>query len=508
MKKKISFLLLLSIFNVHLFADDSSSCEVSSCSVDQGSKTFFRPRALIEDVTYFLALNNYNQYRKHYGPFNNYPDDQKINIGKGVVYQKTRDCQQRVAEYFLPNNKQAITIKENGPADVDSLWLTVITPKGSAYSSVLTMNPERKLIGGYLTYHQDFECYAGSWFEANFAAYSVKHNLHAVEKNQNSARGTIAGATTALQYLGGDQLNYGKISSCNLENSGMDDIELKLGYNYYNCAGTGHLGFYAQTLLPIAEKPNARYLFEPLIGRAHWGLGGGVNLASKLLERENTSLVWMGDLSWYYLFKSKEKRSFDLTANGDWSRFLRGVTNPTATTFPLINSLTQFVDVTPRNVVNFWTALHYQRCKWHLEAGYNLWFRQAEKISLNSTGCNNSSCNISLVNTSNAAPFGTFGIVDLNNVCTPITASNANISQPRTAVVADAIFTPITLANFNLASAAHPRVLTNKFYGSVAYDCTVHGRPLNVGVTASYEFTNHKNALEQWGVCGNFGVEF
>ncbi|MDR3647214.1 MAG: hypothetical protein P4L22_06750 [Candidatus Babeliales bacterium] len=504
MRKKISLLLLLSIFNVQIFAANST-CGLGF-GTNEGSKTFFKPRAMIEDVAFFLALNNYNQYRKHYGPFTNNADDQRINIGKGIVFQKTRKCQQRAAEYFLPNNKQVITIAETGPADVDSLWLTVMAPVGESYSSTLTLNPERSMIGGYLTYHQDFERFAGTWFEANFAAYSVKHNLNPVEKlTDGGVKGTVPGAATALQYLGGNQLNYGKISSCNLENSGMDDIELKFGYNYYNCAGTGHLGLYVQTLIPIAEKPNARFLFEPLIGRAHWGLGAGTNLASKFIERENTSLVWMGDVSWYYLFKSKEKRSFDLN-NGNWSRFMRGVTT-TDTTFPLINSLTQTVDVTPRNVVNFWTALHFQRCNWHLEAGYNLWYRQCEKISLNANGCS-APCAVNLVNTANAAPFGTFGILNLNNVCIPITASNATINQPRTSVVSNATFVPIQLTDINLSSAAHPRVLTNKFYGSVAYDFTIHQRPLNVGLSASYEFTNNKNALEEWAVWGNFGVEF
>lgn len=510
MIKRISVLLLVSLFSAQAFAAGSGSCG-KTCTTDELSRTFFKPRALIEDVTFFLALNNYNQYRKYYGPFDNNHDDQRIYVAKGVVYQKTRDNECKLAEYFLPNNKKSITIAETGPADVDSLWLTVMAPTGSSYSSTLSLNPERTMIGGYLSYRQEFECFEGTWFEANFAAYSVTHNLRAKEVlTGDKVLGTLPGAATALQYLGGDQLNYGKISPCKIENCGMDDIELKLGYNYFNCAGTGHLGGYVQTLIPVSEKPNARYLFEPLVGRFHWGLGAGLNCASKFIEKENTALVWMADVSWEYLFKSKEKRSFDLTKNGDWSRFMRGVVQNTSVTFPLINSLTQVVNVTPGNVVNFWTALHYQKCKWHLEAGYNLWYRQAEKIKAINAACGGVvPCgNNNLINTPNAAPVGTFGILDINNVCVPVTASNATISTQRVDVAPDATFVPIQFSDLNLSSAAHPKVLTNKFYGSLAYDFMVYDRPLNVGITASYEFTDKKDALEQWGICGNFGVEF
>lgn len=508
-RKNLSLLLLISLFGAQMLADDSSSCDtLKSKCCETGSKTFFRPRSFIEDVTFILALNNYNIYRNYYAPFDNNSDDQRINIAKGIFYQKSRNNEHKVAEYFLPNNKKCITIKETGPADIDSLWLEVMAPVGSSYSSVLTMDPKRSMFGGYLSYHQQFQCLMGSWFEANFAVYEVKHNLRAKE-TLSGPKGIIPNAATALQYLDSDNLVYGKISPCNLENRGFDDIQLKLGYDYFNCVGDRHLGLYAQAIVPIADKPNARHLFEPLIGRAHWGVGLGLNTACKVMEKENKSLVFMADVSWQYLFKAREKRSFDLTANGDWSRFLLGTTRTPGQIFPLINSLTQTVQVTPRNTVNFWTGLHFQKCRLHVEAGYNLWYRQCEKLRLNESICSGNSCNSPVsVNNSGIQPFGTFGIFGLGNVCVPITASNASINQPRVDVVSNSVFVPVTINELNLTSAAQPRIITNKFYGSLAYDFNLCERSINMGLTGSYEFSHNKNALDQWGIAWNINAEF
>ena len=67
--------------------------------------------------------------------------------------------------------------------------------------------------------------------------------------------------------------------------------------------------------------------------------------------------------------------------NDDWSRYLE-VAKPTAlgTPLPGINYLTQSVNVTPRNSATIWTALHFQHYNFHLEIGYNFWYRQKESV--------------------------------------------------------------------------------------------------------------------------------
>ena len=217
----------------------------------------------------------------------------------------------------------------------------------------------------------------------------------------------------------------------------------------------------------------------------------------------------MADVLYQYLFKSNELRTFDLTANGEWSRYLLATksTGPLSP-FPLINATVQNAQVTPRGVLNFWAALHFQRCNSHFEVGYNLWWRQAEKVRLNNKACGSNGCIIQNGPNSANIAAGNVGIIDLDNVCTPVTSSTATISDTTSELVADSTFTPVTLADLNLASAAHPRVLTNKFYGSFAYDVRIYDRPLNIGLTGSYEVSKDRNAFNQWGALLTFDAQF
>ncbi|MDR3647281.1 MAG: hypothetical protein P4L22_07095 [Candidatus Babeliales bacterium] len=514
MKKSFLILLLLSFCQL-MQAAESKACNTSNENYC-GSRTFFRPRSVIEDVSIFFSLNNYNNYRNYYGFHVNEADSERINISKGTFYEKSvsprgnDDCNKNVGTYFLPENKPAISIIQNGAnADVNSLWLNVEAPTGSTYSSVLSLNPERQIFGGYFSYFQEFECLKGSWLEVDFAVYEARHKLHAKEvRINNDVTGIVPGAATALQYLQGgtNQLQYGKFL-CDRNNVNFDDIQVKFGHNWFNCNQSAHLGLYGQLLVPIAPKPTAKYLFEPLVGRAHWGLGAGLNGAYKFYETENHACVLMADASYQYLFKSNELRTFDLTPNGQWSRYLLA-TKPATTidTFPLLNATTESVSVTPRGVVNFWAGLHFQKCDWHFEAGYNLWWRQAEKISLNNRGCGSTKgCTVSNVNGN--VINGNIGIFALDNICTPLTASTATISDPTSAIVTDSTFIPVNISELNLASAAHPRTLTNKVYGSLAYDIRVYDRPLNMGITGSYEFSKDRNAFNQWGILLTFDVQ-
>ena len=211
------------------------------------------------------------------------------------------------------------------------------------------------------------------------------------------------------------------------------------------------------------------------------------------------TLNWMSDFKYLYSFKHSERRSFDLLCKGDWSRFLLTVTpDATSNTLPGINFFTLNADVTPRSLIEFWTALHYAYCEyWNFEVGYNLFFRQAEKVCVK-------------------CPVADVGIFDINDVCgNPISATeNANITQTLSAAgtnfpIGDAAFTPVTNGNLNKLSGTAPKALTNTIYGAFSYNREVWCMPTMIGLGGSYEFASPKqNAFSQWGVWLKGSISF
>ncbi len=515
------------------------------------SRTFLRPRSAIEDVSLYLALNNYNIYGTFYNP--NCAHDEKaqtIFIAAGIFGQQSTNGEQ-LGEYFLPNNKSSISIKEDGSGDVGSLWLELIAADSNLYSSTFTLRPERTIVGAYFNYHQNF-CYDQRlWLDLKLATYEAMHKLKAQE-TVIVGPGIVPGVSNALDYLSSDEFNYGKISNCTSKVFGFDDIEIKLGYEFFTC-NNAQLSLYASGLIPTANKfqSHEKQLFGAVVGRGHGALGVGSNTGINFWDCGHSSLTLMADFSYQYLFKRNEERSFDLANNGDWSRYLKVISNntppledmeiymmriePTPNTMtntrPAINYSTQSVGVTPGSIINLWAALHYQHCNWHVECGYNLWWKQSEKISFDQAA---SDPGVGIFNLNNTPPAQTYTYS--TTLQTPGTASTANISQSRTLngtspygpgfngagpndVVTDMeeipgtngimrpLFVPITLSNFNRESATQPSCLTNKLYLACSYDVDNCRVPFNVGLGGSFEFA-HRNAVQQWGLWGNIQVLF
>jgi len=509
----ILIIILSSTRSILSLALAGSNCGCASSSNDDGtSKTFFRPRSTIEDVSLFLALNNYAFFKKYYRE-DGQPNEPQLHISKGVFAQGSTNSK-KLSTYFLPHNKRCVSVREDGSGDLGSLWFNVEAPVGELYSSTLTLRPERFILGGFVDVRYDFKCTPGAWFDIKFSIYEAWHKLRPFECLSTSTvtdtviEGIVCGAPTVVDFLStSTKITYGKIPKCKKTLTNFDDIEIKLGYNVCGrqCNNGGNFDIYASAIIPIAPQPTAKYMFEPLIGRGHAGLGVGLNGGYAFVSNNKDTLALMADLSYQYLFSATEKRSLDLI-NGDWSRYLL-VVRSNDTTAPLegINFFTRDLKVTPGSVVNFWTALHWQRCDWHVELGYNLWYRQSEKICLKDECKNLSSLDL--------------GIYDLAGVQagSPTSAHTATINQSITTppstgpdiVVSDSPnFVILTDADLDLKSASHPMVLTNKAYLSIAYDYIFWDRPLTFGLTGSYEVSHKRTALNQWGIVGTAIGEF
>src|SRR5665647_1858413 len=71
----------------------SESCEIECASSKQcsGSKSFFRPRSIIEDVSMYFGLNNYYFHRKYFEPTElETCEPQNTHLARSVFIQQTR----------------------------------------------------------------------------------------------------------------------------------------------------------------------------------------------------------------------------------------------------------------------------------------------------------------------------------------------------------------------------------------------------------------------------------
>lgn len=444
------------------------------------SKSIFIPRSITTDSVYELALTQYDRY--HAAEEFNY----HLYV-KPFFMQSTKD---QLASYFLPNGKCCITMKEDGTGDVNSLWFNLIAPTGESYSSTVCLNPVRKAYGAVLSFYAHF-C-NNWWLGINSAAMRVNHNLHVCESNR-TADGTCAGFKNACDGFNNPTWSAGKLPCCQQTRGGLDDIQCKLGYDYYT-DDDRYSSLYLVATAPTGKKCVTNNVFEPLVGSRHGSFGVGLNGGTDWNLCDGDTVNLMLDVKYRYVFKAREKRSFDLSKNGDWSRYLLVVpSTQVLNSQPGVNVVTLPVQVTPGSTVDLWLGLHYQHRAWNFEVGYDFWYRQAEKIC--------APCSI--------APH--FGIQTLA-LCgdTLTSASAATISQGAAgsnATVTDATFTAITMTDLNVNSGAQPRSLSSTIYGDIGYTAERDCYSLLFGLGASYEFGT-KNALRQWGIWYTQGVSF
>lgn len=401
----------------------------------------------------------------------------------------------KIAPFFFPCRDCSISVKEDGTGDVDSLWLNLIGAPGTSFDSLVSIRPKRSVVGAYINFRFDlsrFFCHV--WLDVAFAPMRAKHQLHFCEDNK--VPGVACGLTTVCEALNQPDWLFGRFNNSSLTRKGVDDIQFKLGYDWFYC-DTDHISPYFVGVAPTGKRSCAVNVFEPTVGSKHGSVGFGVIGDVRLWGCENRDITVITDFKYRYVLRACETRSFDLCRNGDWSRYLPVVvqgapSNP----LPGINAFTQRFKITPGSTIDWWIAAHYQQCQWNAELGYDLWWRQQERVTLCCLPQN-------------------IGIYDITGDCmrNPHTASNAMICQTvagagTNVAPSDATFINITCADVNLNSAATPKAMSNTVYAAFGYDGDLCDCPALVGVGGSYEFGRHNGALSNWMVWVKMGLAF
>ncbi len=469
-------------------------------------KGYFTPRPITTNLLYQDALAYYYLHHMH---------DYNFCYNGTMLFEKSRHSY-RLARLLLQgigadrglSSAQGTTFgidetscgiliaQDNDLApDINAAWLNLSSSSAQGFISHLKISPERKVSAFNNQFYFDLSrCGAGFWADITFAFVHVRHDLHVCEDVEVPADTSLF--HDATQALNNPAWNAGRfctedpcaggLCSNSMTTNNIDDVQFRLGWQMPYC-DSGQWGVYMIGTLGTGKKCNAlECLFAPVIGTRSNSVGVGINGDTVLWESpiQDADFLFMIDCNYRYAFEFDACRSFDTCANGPLSRYMLVAleSNP-AQSLPAINFFTKSVNVQPRSTVQLWTALRYDYCEAGLEGGYNLWWRQREKIS----GC-----------LFDREPIGIFDISGENKT----SASLAQISQGIGQAISDEQFTPIPIDGFDHASGAAPSALTHQLYIGLSWKGNAC-LPFIMGMGGAVEFGGKHNdakcaAVENW----------
>lgn len=199
-----------------------------------------------------------------------------------------------------------------------------------------------------------------------------------------------------------EPLRYGKVFD-RQRDTRVADLSVALGYNFL-LKERYHLGVEVRGVAPTGTLRTSEFLFEPIAGNDHhWEVGGALTGHVELWQcktRTDRFLLYV-DANVSHLFSLKQKRSFDLTNNGNGSRYmvLEKIASPAVglhigiapnnavalnqyqgRLIPAINVTTLDAHISVNWQVDLTAKLSYQRDEWEVDVGYNLWARAKETV--------------------------------------------------------------------------------------------------------------------------------
>jgi hypothetical protein len=386
------------------------------------------------------------------------------------------------------------------------------------FESFFCLDPKQTVIGLGVTYKQGFyQRKDGNWFwlELSSPLTHVKNQIclretvmSDGEKLTLDANGSLTEAFMDSSWL------FGRIDPCcQHTETKFADLEIKVGYEWFS-SDTSFFESYIGALVPTGNRVTSRLMFEPIVGHnRHPGIICG---STGLFEwwRDDTqecSANFGIDWNTLYLFERVETRSFDLKGK-PWSRYMPVYINQaqaqeaailnvegrtaeaTLLHTPGINVFTQPLCVSPRFAHTFNAAFFFDCKNTQAEIGYNVFMRSAECVRL--TCCWEEGP--ALRSTRGDGYTNRYQTIDapMNN-CTDFELTYTYYEQ-----------NIITECDLDVASAAHPAMMSHTIYGSIGHRWDDRKLPCFCGIGFSYEFGEDNSAVDRWVTWAKAGVSF
>ena len=225
----------------------------------------------------------------------------------------------------------------------------------------------------------------------NFEEFANGQSIDPIVQTVDDTKFTIA--TQPLQQA--------KISSKRLKRTRLADLRLLIGWNF--CQDDDyHAGFNIQTTGPTGNRPKGRFLFEPIVGNGHhWELGIGLNGHYRVWQNqdEQAYISLYGDVNVTHLFRTRQKRTFDLKTS-TFSRYVLAQKLGTNRRDPRLDGDSdadvefqrEFTPVANLTTISVDVSVGIQAdmvamatFNWHgfsWDLGYNFWVRSCENIKI------------------------------------------------------------------------------------------------------------------------------
>lgn len=283
--------------------------------------------------------------------------------------------------------------------------------------------------------------------------------------------------------------------------NGLADVEMAIGYNWLR-RDDAHFGLNLRTIFPATNtKAQGHFFFEPICGNGHhtelgFGLTGHLDLWR--CGCEQTLGIYI-DANFYHMLKARQKRTFDLKANGIGSRYLLfkrfdGATNTYLGEIirgPNILTLDSHVSIDFHADVS--VMLDYCYNQFSFDIGYNLWGITEEKVSIQGT-----------------LPTQTFAVAGNSG-----TGANRNKTASMTMIngvnanTFDATNVYISVYDLDPTSAQHPSGISQKLFAHISYIWDYCHVDPYIGTGFEAEFSAFSNrALNMWSVWVKGGFAF
>jgi hypothetical protein len=328
--------------------------------------------------------------------------------------------------------------------------------------------------------------------------------------------GNLAGGQEASQ---GDfvPMAYGLIDGQQSTGAKFGDLEMTAGYRFIS-NDDNSLSVAVRASAPTGGQADGVYMMQPIFGRGgNWGLGGYVDGHVKVWEGNNENCFCIKLMAnAMHLFNADTVRSYDLTANGNGSKYLL-VSTYSGTVYSseianLINYSTlassSSFGVEGDAVVSF----AYIARGWSVDLGYEFWGRSSETLTI--TGDFAEQAYAILGRQTIYDNDGTASSVGA--LCQPtatIAVSEAwagnNGAATATLPLASAAANRIAVADLDVTGAQQDTSLSSKVFTKVGYEWADSDYCPHLGVMGEFELSNsNNNALPQWGVSVVGGVSF
>jgi len=570
MKRRLLLLLAGAVSAAKLFAGCTDSC---SCEYTSKSYLWVRPHFLPAAPEMVAGFRNDRVRARgeegHCGAF------------QAVIYGSKSNNWKNLARYFMPDCKRCLTVDSRltdgefglsrNPGNIIEKDLLAanfniftdpdITDPGvisdGKFRSRIWFEPEQTVVGLGLHWVQDVWVFEESgraiWAAVNFPIERVRNTMglceEVIETDPVDKSGDVKVVANMREAFIQDEWEYGKICSGSMSRTGIADVNVRLGLKWLAHRPV-HMDTYAGVLIPTGNKPDGRYLFEPVVGNGHrWGFMWGSAFGVDVMNRGEDGINLRFEIAPnnMYMFSQKYCRQVDLK-NKPWSRYMAMYENKeqaqkayddylagsTANddnaqrrarnlATPGVNILTLPLRVKggfQHNITSSFVLTCPTSCGgFQAEAGYNFFCRNAECVEL--------ACpwKAGPALKSHWSPYwlpgetnpigditGRFELEQArwrnNGGCAPTAPPNPQQCVNAQWGLDDYDKAMITAEDLDLNSAAAPLVFTQTIYGSAGFRCDTCEHPLFVNLGGSYEMSQSNAMLERWTVWFKGGVSF